>query len=197
MTPEIRPNLFSRSIFSLQKIKAPPEFDFPGFTDLVISFYTIFTVIMQEQRINDITRTIPQVNALLFIYSITFSASTLLIARRALQLSDYIKSRIQYRVMFVAMVFVLAYFVFLLLVLIPYWENLKVEDIEVAKYLLVALSVPNSLLLFFHTWLWFAFNDFYSRRWQALLSETSFNKVILVMPYVSYILNIILAFKYV
>ncbi len=185
----LRPNLHSKSIYSFEALEKPPDFKFPGFADLIIAFFTIFTVIMQQGRVSKVIEDYPNINGLLFLYSITCSASTLHIAWRSMHLCQLVKKRLIYKFMLPSMVGVMGYFVWLLLYLIPHWSDLETAD--VAKKLLVNLFYPNFFVLIFHTWLLFAYEDFYSKGWKNL-SSLSF--VFLWAPYISAILNAVFYF---
>jgi hypothetical protein len=179
----IRPNLLSRSIFSKENLESPPEFKFPGLVDIVISFFTIFIVIMQQGKISEVISKYPQLNGLLFLYSITCSVTVLYIARRTSQLSDFIKNTKRYKVILPFVLIVLAYFVALLTFVIPTWNDLNVDDIFFR--LLILLLYPNTILLFFHNWLWLASVDGQPN------NASLFDIIIWCVPYIACVLNII------
>ncbi len=238
-------NLLSKLIYSPKQLQNPPEFTFPGFADLVIAFFTIFVVIMQQNAMSEVFNTIPQLNGLLFIYSITFSVSTLYIAWRSSQLSTIMKNKMQYKVIFPSFVSIAIIFIFLIIYLIPTWSQLlqetslldkcdsptraqcdivrdeetkfsgdcytsganqwlkitlfeicpleKGKSMAVGRDLLIVIFIPNTILLFFHTWLWLASVDYHGK---GLKNVSFVDFVLLAPPYSSCLINILLIFSF-
>ena len=153
-------NLLSKSIYSSNLLeKDDVSYFFPGVPDLIIAFYTIFILIMQVDSISKVTTVFCETTGLFFINSITFSVLTLHILFRSQQLCDSIKIRMQYKI--ILSILLVMGILTVLLFWIPNRNAVSESKIKVAYITLLLLFISNGLLLFFHTWLGFAFHDYY------------------------------------
>jgi len=201
----LKPNLLTKRIYSPHLLEQEEvKFKFPGFADLIIAFYTIYTLIMQIKTFENITEKIPEIVGLLFVYSVTFSVSTLHIVWRTTQLSESFKRGNQYRSIALLMIIVMAFLTGFLFK-IPAIQG-SMDNLLIARRLILWMCYPNAIILFLHTWLWLAHADFLNV-WAKLRKNKGYYQfagldlsilslLLLIAPYLSYFLNVSLVIRY-